>query len=259
MSRLLITGNSHVAALKAAWDAMTDRPQGLKVDFLATIARYYPQFIMASDGRFGLLDESRLIQDHVELARSFNDIVVRNMGDYSHVLIAGCYFGYASILEVLSEHRVDLIRETPEVFPRLSQAAFAAFAHAIALKKLPSERIKEFRPWCKVALAASPRLSETVFTSAKAYPYIQSLARDCSGVRAALALTDAALDQAITAQGVRFFRAPESSIAASGFTLERYSRDSARIKTGKASDNSHMNAEYGALCLAPILAWVAGA
>lgn len=257
MTRLLITGTSHVAALKAAWDRMETRPKGVEIDFLAALAGVFPLFAMGEDGQFGLMDPGLVTADQLQLVRNFGGELVRDLGDYSHVLIAGCSLGGNGILKLLAGHRVDLIRETPADLPRLSQGAYVAFSQALAMKQYPAQLVQDFAPWAKLALAASPRPAEGIWHEPKAEPHLKTLAEDLTGLHQALALTDAALEKTIASQGHRFFAVPPQSLAASGFTKEAYARDGARIRSGKKADLAHMNADYGALCLQPILDWLA--
>lgn len=255
MIRLLITGTSHVAALKAAWDRMSPRPAGIEVDFLAALAGVFPHFAFGPEGRFGLLDPGLITADQVQLVRQFSGTLERDLRDYSHVLLAGCALGSSGLLRLLAGHRVDLIRETPADLPRLSQAAYVAFSQAIALKQSPAALLQGFAAHGRVALAASPRAAEGAWEDPKAEAALRLLGQDTTGVHQALGLTDAALELAFAAQGLRFFPVPAASLAASGFTRATFARDGARIRSGKKSDLAHMNADYGALALQPMLDW----
>jgi hypothetical protein len=248
----LITGNSHGGALRLAWTAMTDRPDGLEVDFLNIAAKYFALFTTSPDGRFGLLDETLAPENALPDERRINGALSVDLRLYTHVLIAGCHLGSTAILRMLATHRVDLIREQPAGLPRLSQAAFTAFTRDIALKRLPMARIAGLAPWCKVGLSMAPRMSERALSDPGAEPFLKALHADPTGLRAALALTDTALDREITAQGARLFPVPSESLAASGLTKAVYS-----ITTTQGDyDHEHMNAVYGAMCLGPILEWV---
>jgi hypothetical protein len=254
MMRLLVTGNSHAAALRSAWKGMTNRPEGLEVDFLNLPRKHVAHLSAASDGRFGLLDESLVPKEEFSLLRKINTVLVRDLHDYTHVLVAGCLLGIKPNLRLLAYHRIDLIREQPAGLPRLSQAAYAAFAQAITVKRIPTARIQSFSPWCKVGVCMAPRPSERALHGPASNGFMKALKQDTTGVRAALALTHGPLARAIAAQGGKFFPVPDSSLAASGFTKSSYSYASEIVEP----DDKHMNAEYGALCLEPILEWVLG-
>ncbi len=251
----MITGNSHAGAMRVAWNAMPERPAGVEVDFLNITAEYFAQFHTTPDGRYGLVDESLVPSALVPMLHQINGAIVRNLPDYSHVLIAGC-LRTNDILRLLAAHRVDDIREAPLNRPRLSQAAYLAFSLAIAMNHMPVERIAALSPWCKVALSLAPRPSHGALVARVRDPFYKALGEDTTGIRAALALTETALDRRITAEGATLFPMPEASLAASGLTLESYSQAPILIPSGATPQNGHMNADYGALCLGPILDWV---
>lgn len=257
MKRLLIIGNSHVGALKAGWDAMAHRPASVAVDFLVTVDAYLNVFDVAPDGRFGILDRNSLPPAHVRQAEAVNETTLRDLSDYSHVLLGGCFLGYQARLEMTANHRIDGIRDTTVPRPRLSAAAYTAFSLSLGLADLPKDWISGIKPWCKLAIGARPPLSEAILRVESENGAARTLAADTNGVRAALALTDAALEKVFSAQGLRYFKAPEGCIMPSGFTDERYSLGGIRFRPmTEPSDMRHMNAAYGAICLAPILDWV---
>lgn len=256
MRRLLITGNSHAGVLRLAWTAMADRPEGVEVDFLNIAAKYSGQMTVSHEGRYGILDERTIAGLDLPEYRKIDGAMSCDLRNYTHVLIAGCFYGFSLILRLLAGHRVDLIREAPIGLPRLSQAAYVAFSQTLALDRLPMARTYGFRPWCKVGLHLAPRLSARIFDDPQVQPCLKVLVEDPTGVPEALALTEAALQRSSAAQGATLFTVPQASLAASGLTLPEYSRDPALPSATGTPDYEHMNADYGSLCLAPVLRWV---
>ncbi len=257
MTRLLITGTSHTAMLRVAWDDLADKPEGLEVDFLSANAAEYPYFKMNEAGIFGLHDEKLVAKPQLELARSFSGTLTRRIADFSHVLIVGPRLNLYSLLKMLAGWRIDEIRETPADLPRLSQSAYKAFSHAVAWTTFPADLVTPMRPLAKLAILPAPHLSEAILTDPTAEPFIKAIAEDPTGIAAALNMTERSFQTAAAAEGVTTFLPPQECLAETGFTLYDYARGSVHIRRGKPEDHSHMNAEYGRVCLAQVLDWVA--
>lgn len=256
MRRLLITGNSHAGVLRVAWNALAERPEGLQIDFLNISAKNFGHMAVSPEGRFGILDESVLATLDLPEYRKIDGAMSCDLRNYSHVLVAGCFFGTSLILRLIADHRIDLIRERPAGLPRLSQQAYLAFSQAIALQRLPLARIDSFKPWCKVALFLAPRLSARILEDPAVSDYLKALAEDPTGVPEALALTETALQRSVADKGATLFGVPADSLATSGLTRAEFSRDITLPTATGLPDYEHMNEAYGALCLAPILDWV---
>ncbi len=255
MRRLLVTGTSHVASLKAGWDTITDRPDGLEVDFLAANSTEYAAFSMNSEGIFGLHDGSVVPPKQAELARVFSGTLFRRIADFSHVVIAGHNFGASAILRMLSAHRVDQIRETDHTLPRLSQSAYRAFSLSFAMQQCPEQLISAFGQHSKVGVAPSPRLSETILTDPDAKPWFHQIAAHPIGIREAMHLADRTIADACAVRGATHFAPPDSCLAPSGFSRAEYSRGFVRFSGGKKLDHTHMNADYGAIRMRAFLDW----
>ena len=255
MRKLLITGNSHGGVLRAAWNALSVRPEGLEVDFLNIGAKHFAHMGVSPEGRFGITDESILATLNLPEYRKIDGALSCDLRNYSHVLVAGSFSGTSMILRMLADHRVDLIRESPAGLPRLSQQAYLAFSQAIALQRLPLARIDSFKPWCKVGLFLAPRLSERILDDPEVSPYLKAIAQDPAGVPEALALIETALQGAIAEKGAKLFAVPVESLAASGLTRAEFSRDITLPTATGLPDYEHMNEAYGALCLGPIIEW----
>lgn len=255
MRRLLITGTSHVAALRAAWDNLPQQPHGLEVAFLAANATEFPFFTLNAAGVFGLHDESQRSAGQVKLARDFSGLLLRRIADFSHVLIVGHNFRQSSVMRMLQAYRVDGLRETVAPLPRLSQQAYSAFSLALALLECPERLISDLAPLCKLGVVPAPRRSEAILTDATAKPWFGLIASDPSGIRAALNLTDIVVAQACAERGATFFAPPESCLTPAGFTMPEYSRGYVRLSGTTEVDHTHMNADYGAIRLRAIVDW----
>ena len=110
--------------------------------------------------------------------------------------------------------------------------------------------------WSEVATLHRPCLSEGAMSVGNPYPAAKALAKDASGLRAALLAADARLDVALTAQGVRHFGVPDACVAANGFTEDCYFLSGALMQDTKQPDKIHTNPVCGAISLAPVLDWV---
>lgn len=257
MKRLLITGTSHVAAIRVAWDSLAAKPGAPAVDYLAANLAEFRHFEMNDAGVFGLHDESLAPESQRELARSFSGSLTRRVADFSHVVLVGCTLNNHSLLRLLAGCRIDGLRETGADVPRLSQAAYTAFSLSIAWKQYPAAILAGMTPRAKVALMSAPRFSEAFPTDPAADAQIKTLAAQPQGIREALDLTDAAFAKGCAKAGVTYLAPPPESLTASGFSKYDYARNSVHIRTSKAPDHVHMNGDYGALCVRQILDWMA--
>ncbi len=256
MRRLLITGTSHVAAIRLAWDALPDAPQGLKVDYLAANAAEFRSFAMNDAGVFGLHDESLAPESQRELARGFSGTLTRQIADFTHVALVGCTLNNYGLLRLLAGCRVDGIRETGADLPRLSQAAYTAFSRHIAWAQYPAAILAGMTSRARVALMSAPRFSEAILTDPASDAQFKILAAQPYGIRQALDLTDAAFAAGCAAQGVTYLAPPPDSLTETGFSRFGHARNSVHIRAGKPPDHSHMNGDYGALCVRQILDWL---
>ena len=256
VKRLLIAGTSHVAALRVAWDNLAEKPAGLTVDYLAANAAEFRHFTINDTGVFGLHDESLAPENQRELARGFSGTLLRDIAQFTHVVMVGCTLNNIGLLRLLSACRVDDIRETATDLPRLSQAAFTAFSLSIAWNQYPAAILAGMTPLAKVALMSAPRFSEAILTDPKVEAQFQTIAAHPDGTRDALDLTDTAFAAGCANQGVTYIAPPAESLTPTGFSKFEYARNSVHIRVGKAPDHSHMDGEYGALCVRQILDWL---
>ncbi len=257
MRRLLITGTSHVAALKAGWETMTDRPAGLEVEFLAANSTEFPYFTLNADRVFGLHHENTRSPQQVALARAVSGKLLQRISDFSHVLICGLNFGQFPLLRLLGSYRVDGLREPEVPWPHLSDSAYRAFCLALALapQEFPHALLPDFVKLCKVGVSPSPRRNEAILTDPSANPWFQTIAQFPHGMAEAMALADAEIAQACAARGATHFAPPAACLTDQGFTKAEFSRGYVRISGTNPVDHSHVNAAYGAIRLCAILDW----
>lgn len=257
MKRLLITGTSHVAALKAGWETITDRPAGLEVEFLAANSTEFPYFTLNAEGVFGFHQANKRSPKQVELARAVSGKLLQKVSDFSHVLICGQNFGQFQLLRLLGSYRIDGLREPDTSWPYLSDAAYRAFCLALALapQEFPHDLVPGFAKLCKVGVSPSPRRNEAILTDPDANPWFKVIGQFPDGMAEAMALADAEIAQACAERGATHFAPPANCLTEHGFTKAEYSRGFVRISGTNPVDHSHVNATYGAIRLRAILDW----
>lgn len=257
-TRLTIVGNSHVAALKRAWDAMESRPAEIDLRFFASPDRYLRHFRLGHDLVFRLPAVAAKQRPLIaRSARQVNGATEIDLSGSDAVVLYGGVLFQCEFAEIIATYDVDGYRAAGAP-RRMSRAAFEAVCDDLAEAALP----RAF--WlrgdiARFAVFPRPLPSEGAATAGgeRTAPWRDVAVRP-EGARAMVERLFVALGAAHARRGIDFLRQPASTLEPSGMTSAVYSRDSHRLIPGeKHSDDdvTHMNARYGALCLATILDW----
>lgn len=263
MTRVAVVGNSHLGAIKLGWEQVAARHPELQVEFFAAPGTHYYRLEMFEPRKFGLPPGSssgtgeRL--DRLN-GRRWIDLAAADV-----VVVVGREAGFNAAAGLLAEHDVDGLPEAgPELAPRrLSAAAFAAFADAIAAR---SGLVEHWRNWDRPRVHLLPRTrpAESALRGA-ATPELRPWRRLARSPEKLLAGIDSYVDRLeaeMAAEGVVLLRQPAASLSAHGLTRENMTRGSLRIDgdVGHGEDDvSHANAEYGALFWEAYASRLAGA
>lgn len=257
--RILITGNSHTAALKAGWESTPNC--SVSVDFFVAPAGVYRQFSRDTEGNYGLIEDpdgDGLAETMATNLRTINGRLIRRLDDYTHVVLVGRRIGAKEVLEAGETCGVDEIRRQPEDSGTLlSWGCFDSFANYLADAFLPQKRLKQLAG-TRLAVVPIPLAAET---EARRSPDIRaSLARRKAhpeGLKDLLAHHDTCLQRAFGNEGVRFIGQPEETITPYGTTALSFNRGSAHLREeAQHNDPYHMNKDYGRLLNELLLSWV---
>ncbi len=255
MKRLLFIGNSHLAALKTAWDG-TPRP-GYDAEFFAAPQRTYLRMSLMSGNTFGLPAEGES-QRQRKIAEATNGKAAVSLADRQIIVLVGGFSATDAVAELLADCDVAGLREAgaPSL---LSQPLFASICAALAQNALP-ETGWHNRLDAKVVLIPRPATNETCLASTyPAFLPLQKLAANPTGALPGFVAFDTALAKLATAHGMTYLPQPTETRTAAGLTAQNFLAEGGGITAGEAhkrGDHAHMNAAYGAAVVETLLTWL---
>ncbi|MBC7479740.1 MAG: hypothetical protein H7317_16890, partial [Pseudorhodobacter sp.] len=156
MKRLLFIGNSHLVAVKAAWQAAA--PAGFDVEFFGTPQRAWVRMAMQPVNSFGLADEFKRQRQITEQA---NGKACVSLDDRDAIVIVGGFSAVEAMAELMADCDVPDLRETGAA-TLLSEPLFAKACAALADANLPDAGFHNRPP---VILVPRPAPAETCLTS----------------------------------------------------------------------------------------------
>lgn len=257
MTRLAIVGNSHVGALKRAWDEMAPKPEDVDLTFFAVPDKLRRHFRLTGDLVYAPRPRIRSEQPViVETAEKINGASSIALAGLDAVVLYGGSLLQSEFATVIGTYDVDGYRAAGAP-RRMSRAAFEAFCDSYAEATLPSAR------WFGTRiprLAAFPRPLPAEGAEASSNPLLapwRAVAARPDGARAMVERLFIAMAAAHARHGIDFLRQPPETLMANGLTSGDYTKGSSRLNNERHPDEdvSHMNARYGALCLRSILDW----
>jgi hypothetical protein len=258
MTRLVVIGNSHVAALKRAWDALEARPEGVELTFFAVPDNQLRAFRLDDTLTFRLPKGAKVQRPGMEeTARKVNGAASISLAETDAVVLYGASVFHRDISQIMATYDVDGYRASG-TGRRMSRLAFEAICDALGTRSLPNPR------WLGTALprvAVFPRPIPAEGAASNGHPdhvYWRTVAAHPDGGRAMIERLFASMAEAHARHGLDFLRQPSATLEPSGLTSALYTQGSNRLVRDERhpdDDVSHMNARYGALCLQPILDW----
>ncbi|WP_270729398.1 hypothetical protein [Shimia sp. Alg240-R146] len=251
-TRVLITGSSHVAALKLGWDQISTEFPDIECIFLAISGPQLWRFSTNEKNEFGIFDftdMSSTLRDHFASIESSVDL-----NTIDTVLVSGSKWEFQAVLRALTKCDVDGLFTTDRDVPSISLPMFEAFCAEVAERAYRSNDY-----WAKhfqnvpLSFIPQPRLSEASLNNEDQWHKLKSYTANTA--KALSALEKKYLD-VVRAHDIRIFPQPSSTIADNGFTKAEYSRNSVRLVGGDQhpeQDTAHMNQDYGEIVLREIL------
>ncbi|MDP3339409.1 hypothetical protein [Frigidibacter sp.] len=258
--RVLILGNSHIAAVKAAYGSAPDRWPGLAVQFAGGHGDALAA-LQVQGGR--LVPQTEAARDNLQL---LNRREAWSLADYDAFVVVGCEVGiYRALVPYRSARFLGLSPGAAAAVP-VSRAMFdlavrdqvtQSLGGALALRILAGVQVGG--QMAQVMLAEQPRPSFDCRRNRRRFTGLLRAHRLGDG--AVLAeVFEAAARAALP--GITWLAQPEDTRHGGVFTQPRYSVGSVRLMPGNRrvahseDDFIHANAEYGALVLDQIAAAV---
>lgn len=255
MTRIVIIGNSHVAALKVGWDEIAAEHPDLDVDFFTAPGRWFRRFRLSEGLRFGLTPE-QVAQPDAILDPSGRAFIELSEADC--VVWAGYHWPYDAVADLLCEYDVDGLRET-KASQILSRPAFDAFCASIAEPLVPPPEWRDWRKPQLIVLPAPLRSEDCLKNRSGRFRRFHVLAGKSAGAREAFLAFWDDLAAVLARHGIGLVTQPPETMLPSGLTELRFTRGARRILVpdAESEDVTHMNGEYGKLQLRAIFARLA--
>ena len=265
MTRVLVFGSSHVAAIVLGWPRVQPEFPSVSLDFLAAQQPVIDCMRRGKGDLFGLLAPGEIDPRRVALVDQMSVARTVHLDDYDHLLRVGANIGVAAIQDLLTGFIVDGLREIdpPSPVPRLSAALFRALCADVVQATLAENRFERFHG-SRVTVLPRPRLSELSADQGDDHVNLaRSLREMPQGVRAALDVFEDICAETLAGKGLQYCRQPSETVGSFGFTRQEFSRGNVSMRADRpdmrATDLHHMNPDYGAICLRAALRLVLAA
>jgi hypothetical protein len=250
--RLLLLGNSHLAAVKLGWDARRSEESDVQVSFFGAPAKWT---------QHADLTEGTISTANAPLAKKFVRVSGKqsvHLHDFDAVALVGMYFGFADVLRLLRQ--VHLFT-TPPLRPKsqlvskacLEQMFVDFLSQSSAIDLATRIRPGFHKPLLLVPtpLPAERFLDAPPLVGATSRTFRQSMGELFEIYERAASQTTAKVPLTVVQQ-------PSPTIASTGLTKDRFSQDSVRL-LGEGhkhpdEDYVHMNTEFGIEMLGAIVA-----
>ena len=255
MKSLLFIGNSHLAAVKTAWDAAP--PAGYAAAFFGAPQRAWQKMALLPGNQFGLAQNGDYKRQR-QITEQANGRATVGLDGAGIVIMVGAFSASDPVASLLATCDVPGLRETgaPTL---LSEPLFARARASMAAACLPEQGWLD-RSDLTLATLPRPAPAENCLSSSHAqYQSWHDLARAPDGLQDAFALFDAALTDTMAAKGVTYLPQPPDTRTALGLTQAHFLAEGGGTIPGqeqRRGDHAHMNAAYGAACVAHILTWL---
>lgn len=253
MTRIVTFGNSHVGALKLAWDAAPGRWPGIAQTFFGMPGWASLKLRLLDDGGLGLPDDGDATSEELELSRKLNGDVRVDLTDVDLLVWAGFDWRPEPIARLLHSFDVEGLIDTGAA-RLMSLANFDAISEALVAAALPGE---EWTPpgGPRLVLLGRPMPSE-ICVNDPGRRIWGALAEKGPAVADVFERHRARFAAAAARRGIDVFYQPEDTLTPTSLTQESYSRDSIKLVNGKSHPGGeifHMNAAFGARCLDAVL------
>ncbi len=255
MKNLLFIGNSHLAAVRAAWQAVP----GYEAEFFGAPQRAWLRMTHLPGNAFGLSNENEAgFARQRKITEEANGKAAVCLSGRDVIVLVGGMSAAEEVAAVLATCDIPGIRQTgaatllsPELFAKIC----AALAQGVA--PLPGWH---HRTDARVLMLPSAASADTCLgsTNAAFQPW-HRLAANPTGALAGFAAYDAALGQMLKGLGIDYLAQAPQTRTTAGLTAGALLAEGGGVTKGqeqRRGDHSHMNPTYGAACVGQILGWL---
>lgn len=252
MSHALIIGNSHTVALKQAWATTGERHDRHRIDFFV-VPQPQLKYLRFAGSKLGA-PTRQAADDLSKLLERLNSRSSIDLAGYDRIVLVGMGNPFWIFSELLLAFDIDGLREVgaPQ---RMSRAAYDRICVHLAEQALRPSLVRGLSAH-RVTLLERQRPAEScAYSDNPAYAHWRSMAPNFDGVDAALSVYSTIFAEILAGKDIALLPQPRETIRPNGLTVARFTQGSISLATGRQhgkSDHSHMNADYGRLCLAEI-------
>lgn len=244
MTRFLVLGSSHVAAMKQAAPEFAEANPDVELSFFASPA---PTFRVGRVGTKGFFTPKYRSKADRQLVRQVNDALTIDLTAFDQVLVSGFRFSLGDVARVL--HEFDILDGTNT---GKSQKCSRDFLHAMIdhlvtrEMKLITSCLGENRNY---TLTDAPYPADTIGARAGEYGPAESLAAfmDHPDAPELFENWKSTVEQKIQAAGYEYLPQPAQTVTKPFATDGRFTAAAPHM-TGEGmgwTDHRHMNAEFG--------------
>lgn len=261
MTRIVVLGNSHLGALRAAWSDLSPSTPGIDLVFFGGIMPIFAAMTLDHNQVFGLHSCEGLPSEQVRRNRRLFEGDTVDLKGADAVVVVGVDWHVWTLIDLLNTHVIDGLDTEADtsMSRRLSVAAFDAITQALAADAI--EKVAwAARIDAPVHLLPRPLPPESLLEPGPAgmEHSPQVLASLKRGFAEAIHQLARALNEAARAHGLMLIEQPAETRTSNGLTAASFQRDglhlSARADGARRPDFEHMNIGYGAACIGALLA-----
>lgn len=264
MKRVLIAGNSHVAALRLGWHSIGSAfEEKVTLSFFAAPGTIFSGLSVAEGSVLRPSPGNSLTAEDLDRLASLNGSTSITLTDYDHILVASVtWAGVDQLIPILKGFSIDSLYQVNKP-RRLSLEAFDAFSASLSeIAALPPGWAELSGPEVSFMVRPMPT-AEIREVGRTRLPGKRSLGVGWSDAGIETEHMRPVLDRHIAtakarfaADGIHLFAQPDTTRTLAGFTKPDLCRDSLALANSadRAFDPAHMNGEFGRLCLEAFLA-----
>ncbi|WP_146344440.1 hypothetical protein [Falsiphaeobacter marinintestinus] len=244
MTRFLVLGSSHVAAMKQAAPQFVERHPDIDLSFFASAA---PTFRVGRVGQKGFFTPKYRSKGDRQLARQVNDALTVDLTSFDQILVSGFRFSMGDVAKVLLDF--DIVEGTDTGKAQTCSLDFlrAMIDHLVAREmKLITGCLGENRNF---TITDAPYPAETIGQRSEDYDPAKSLDAFMNHPDAP-GLFDYWKDQVaagVTAAGYGFLPQPVETVTKPFATAGQFTAAAPHMNGEQLSwtDHRHMNADFG--------------
>ncbi|MEI6098231.1 MAG: hypothetical protein WCS20_08015 [Alphaproteobacteria bacterium] len=254
MKRVLIVGNSHVAALRSGWETLSASLQDrVDVAFFSAPVPFFDKLGFDAP-LYGDVTPNTMTHEHIETLAKINGHTRVDLESFDEILLAGMYWpGRHEITHFLKAFAVDGLYDA-EIKQRLTLTAFIEFYQAILEHRaaggfwstLRRPNVTLMLSPMPVAIIRQLDAGALLWHEAWASPEI-----DMDKMRPILDYKSTLAQTYYASRGIDLLPQPATTLTEIGLTKDIYCRD--RLDLAGSPDHKfdayHMNGAFGAICL----------